>query len=523
MCGVFLALARDAPTRRTGPAPGMFAALSVFRTSGRAWALTLFYFMAFGGFVAMFLYLPKLLTAYTTSARPTPAPAPPASHCSPSSAAPPVGWLSDASAPPASCSSRFIAVAVLALVLAATYTAIVPLTVACLTMAVALGLGTGAVFKLVPEWFPTASAPSPASSAPPAASAASSRRCHGHRQVRHRRLRARLRPHGARRVRLPHRSPDLARPAPRRTRARRSLSLDVAGVRPPREREREAFQPSARRPRGRLGCEGGLRAGRCVARPMRLAGEERRAERSDDEAGERGGDDRCALGGGEDLVLQADRDDGGGHAELCAGDEGGRHALALSRAARRWTATLRVSRATASRRTDGCSISAPSCSRAPRTTKNSGTKNPSATPRTCVNSRFGRTERGHEQTGAESRDQHAGPALLGDPRQREQDQEGEAQIERPPALLRALAKAMGPALWVDPVSHHVHRDGAGGHERTALGRVEHPVGLEHQRDRQDRDDIGDRDLPDHDQRLPAGEASLRDHREDRGPPTPSPG
>ena len=63
MCGVFLVLARDAPRPpRTGPAPGMFAALSVFRTSGRAWALTLFYFMAFGGFVAMFLYLPKLLT-----------------------------------------------------------------------------------------------------------------------------------------------------------------------------------------------------------------------------------------------------------------------------------------------------------------------------------------------------------------------------------------------------------------------------------------------------------------------------
>ena len=34
----------------------------MFRTSGRAWALTLFYFLAFGGFVAMFLYLPKLLT-----------------------------------------------------------------------------------------------------------------------------------------------------------------------------------------------------------------------------------------------------------------------------------------------------------------------------------------------------------------------------------------------------------------------------------------------------------------------------
>jgi MFS transporter, NNP family, nitrate/nitrite transporter len=29
-----------------------------------------------------------------------------------------------------------------------------PLTIACLTMALALGLGMGAVFKLVPEWFP---------------------------------------------------------------------------------------------------------------------------------------------------------------------------------------------------------------------------------------------------------------------------------------------------------------------------------------------------------------------------------
>ena len=48
----------------------------------------------------------------------------------------------------------FIAVCVLGLVLAAAYTAMVPLTIACLTIAVALGLGTGAVFKLVPEWLP---------------------------------------------------------------------------------------------------------------------------------------------------------------------------------------------------------------------------------------------------------------------------------------------------------------------------------------------------------------------------------
>ena len=47
---------RGEPARSSRP-------LAVFRGkgAGRAWALTLFYFMAFGGFVAMFLYLPKLL------------------------------------------------------------------------------------------------------------------------------------------------------------------------------------------------------------------------------------------------------------------------------------------------------------------------------------------------------------------------------------------------------------------------------------------------------------------------------
>ena len=44
--------------------------------------------------------------------------------------------------------------AVCAALLAPAYTSMVPLTICCLTMAVALGLGTGAVFKLVPEWFP---------------------------------------------------------------------------------------------------------------------------------------------------------------------------------------------------------------------------------------------------------------------------------------------------------------------------------------------------------------------------------
>jgi nitrate/nitrite transporter NarK len=46
----------------------VLASLRVFGESGRAWALTLFYFLAFGGFVAMFLYLPKLLTGVVGAA-----------------------------------------------------------------------------------------------------------------------------------------------------------------------------------------------------------------------------------------------------------------------------------------------------------------------------------------------------------------------------------------------------------------------------------------------------------------------
>ena len=48
----------------------------------------------------------------------------------------------------------FSGIALLAAALAVAYTSMVPLTICCLTMAVLLGLGTGAVFKLVPEWFP---------------------------------------------------------------------------------------------------------------------------------------------------------------------------------------------------------------------------------------------------------------------------------------------------------------------------------------------------------------------------------
>ncbi len=155
ICVVFVATARDASRPRQGDSqPGIFAALSVFRTSGRAWALTLFYFLAFGGFVAMFLYLPKLLTGVHDLSK-SDAGARAAGFALLAVIGRPLGgWLADRVGAAAVLTVSFVGVGALALALAAAYTAMVPLTIACLTLAVALGLGTGAVFKLVADWFP---------------------------------------------------------------------------------------------------------------------------------------------------------------------------------------------------------------------------------------------------------------------------------------------------------------------------------------------------------------------------------
>jgi MFS transporter, NNP family, nitrate/nitrite transporter len=155
MAAIFAAFARDAPrAAAAGPHPSMFAALSVFRTSGRAWALTLFYFLAFGGFVAMFLYLPKLLTGVHDLTKSDAGARAAGFALLAVLARPTGGWLSDRIGASRVLTTCFVGVAVLAALLAATYKHMVPLTICCLTMAVALGLGTGAVFKLVPAWFP---------------------------------------------------------------------------------------------------------------------------------------------------------------------------------------------------------------------------------------------------------------------------------------------------------------------------------------------------------------------------------
>ena len=160
MAAVFWARARPAPAPQVagpsapGPRPKMFASLSVFRTSGRAWALTLFYFLAFGGFVAMFLYLPKLLTGVHDLEKADAGARAAGFALLAVVGRPAGGWLADRVGAERVLTGSFAATTLLALLLAVGYESMVALTIGCLTLAIALGTGTGAVFKLVAEWFP---------------------------------------------------------------------------------------------------------------------------------------------------------------------------------------------------------------------------------------------------------------------------------------------------------------------------------------------------------------------------------
>jgi NNP family nitrate/nitrite transporter-like MFS transporter len=149
---IWVVLARDAPVPNR-PA-SMRDPIAVLGTGRRAWALVLFYFLAFGGFVAMYLYLPKLLTGVHDLEK-TDAGARAAGFALLAVIGRPLGGaVSDRIGAERVLTVCFAAVFVLAAGLAAAYESMVPLTICCLVMALALGLGTGAVFKLVPVWFP---------------------------------------------------------------------------------------------------------------------------------------------------------------------------------------------------------------------------------------------------------------------------------------------------------------------------------------------------------------------------------
>jgi len=124
----------------------------------RLWRLSLFYFVTFGGFVAMAIFLPKLLKDWFDLTT-TDAGLRAAGFTVVATAARPLGgWLSDKIGGEKVLTIAFLGVGVDAVGLSwqAHDPSIVPVTIFCLTMAFFLGLGNGAVFKLVPREFPDA-------------------------------------------------------------------------------------------------------------------------------------------------------------------------------------------------------------------------------------------------------------------------------------------------------------------------------------------------------------------------------
>lgn len=146
----FALLARN-PPRAAAPS-GLAAMVGVLRGSPIAWLLGAFYFLTFGGFVAFSIYLPTLLRAQF-GLSPADAGFRAAGFVVLATLMRPVGgWLADRIGGAQVLSWVFGGVAMFALLLA--WPSMVPFTVGALGCAMLMGLGNGAVFKLVPEHFP---------------------------------------------------------------------------------------------------------------------------------------------------------------------------------------------------------------------------------------------------------------------------------------------------------------------------------------------------------------------------------
>ncbi|HEY3333565.1 MAG TPA: nitrate/nitrite transporter [Capsulimonadaceae bacterium] len=147
---VFLAAARNAPVM---VAPKPFGEmLKVLAKSPMAWLLSVFYFATFGGFVALAIGLPKLLqeifhlTKEDAGLRT-------AGFVLLATLMRPIGGsLADKLGGEKVLLGVFAAAGILALGL--TFDDMIVFTIGALGVAAAIGLGNGAVFKLVPQYFP---------------------------------------------------------------------------------------------------------------------------------------------------------------------------------------------------------------------------------------------------------------------------------------------------------------------------------------------------------------------------------
>lgn len=147
---IFALVARDAPF--SGRSTSFSDMGKVLFTERLSWLLALFYFLTFGGFIAFAIYLPTLLqeefkltlvdagfraagfVVLTTLMRPI------------------GGWLADQIGGAKVLAAVFSGITLFAPLMA--WPSMLPFTVGALGCAFFLGLGNGAVFKLVPEIFP---------------------------------------------------------------------------------------------------------------------------------------------------------------------------------------------------------------------------------------------------------------------------------------------------------------------------------------------------------------------------------
>ncbi|MGI8917404.1 MAG: MFS transporter [Pyrinomonadaceae bacterium] len=149
LAAVFYLFAHDAPS--TAKPKTMSENLAVLRREPTAWVLSLFYFLTFGGFVAFAIYLPSLLMdTFKLSA--ADAGFRTAGFVLLATLMRPVGgMLADRLGGARVLVPVFIAVAVLGALMGCPW--MPTFTIGALGAATALGLGNGAVFKLVPQYF----------------------------------------------------------------------------------------------------------------------------------------------------------------------------------------------------------------------------------------------------------------------------------------------------------------------------------------------------------------------------------
>lgn len=148
-CVIFYVAAKDSP--RNAPPKSFLQVVRPLREK-MSWVLSFFYFLTFGGFVAMGIYLPMFLTELFKLS-PQDAGLRTAGFVLVATLMRPVGgWLSDKVGGLPILLWIFPFVAAMALLM--TFQTMVLFTIGALGMAAGIGLGNGAVFKMVPQYFP---------------------------------------------------------------------------------------------------------------------------------------------------------------------------------------------------------------------------------------------------------------------------------------------------------------------------------------------------------------------------------